>query len=149
MFLMMHSCMEWKEGCVHHTTRCLFTFRELFSRTFVALEILKNSDKQRIWPHYLWIKDEIRKNSYKHNQAQRNLIHDVASIVSMLFFCIWSGTVRAMWKRGKGFLTEVQWPHISSHNNNNHQMSKDSIPRTLIISPFFSLDLYKSTHVQF
>ena len=31
---MMHSCMEWKEGCVHHTTRCLFTFRELFSRTF-------------------------------------------------------------------------------------------------------------------
>ena len=85
---MMHSCMEWKEGCVHHTTRCLFTFRELFSRTFVALEILKNSDKQRIWPHYLWIKDEIRKNSYKHNQAQRNLIHDVASIVSMLFYFV-------------------------------------------------------------
>ena len=43
---MMHSCMEWKEGCVHHTTRCLFTLTELFSRTFVALEILKNSDKQ-------------------------------------------------------------------------------------------------------
>ena len=38
---MMHSCMEWKEGCVHHTTRCLFTFRKLFSRTLAALEILK------------------------------------------------------------------------------------------------------------
>ena len=38
---MMHSCMEGKKGCVHHTTRCLFTFRELFSRKFVAQEILK------------------------------------------------------------------------------------------------------------
>ena len=38
---MMHSCMEWKKGCVHHTTRCLFTFRELFSQTLVAQEILK------------------------------------------------------------------------------------------------------------
>ena len=74
----------------------------------------KNSHKQRIWPHYLLIHNEIRKNSYKRNQAQRNLIHDVASIVSMLFYFVFGQALSPQCEKGgrggggKRFLTEVQ-----------------------------------------
>ena len=61
----------------------------------------KNSDKQLTWPHYLWIKNEIRKNSYKHNQAQRHLIHYVASIVSMLFYFVFGQALSAQYEKGE------------------------------------------------
>ena len=56
----------------------------------------KNSHKQ------LLIQNEIRENSYKRNQAQRNLIHDVASIVSMLFYFVFGQALSPQCEKGGG-----------------------------------------------
>lgn len=75
----------------------------------------KNSHKQRIWPHYLLIQNEIRENSYKRNQAQRHLIHDVASIVSMLFYFVFGQALSPQCEKGEGGGTVFNRSSMTTH----------------------------------